>query len=418
MEYYVLNVTGILPPLVHFDNPYYTMFVPEALQGAQLLKYSWSARPSHSPAHIAVMNIVLSIAAFHCREMGPANSASFDAVGRSLRAKAIRLLQQALTAISCENPDSAIATAQAHESVESIMSAIYTLIVSDVVEGSMSEYVVHLDGIDGLLLQLEHQGRRSLKMNRLVTLCSFFSTVARSTLLSWAPIPWTDNTCAEPAQKDMLPDSPILELAFGITAKLRCLLYRTLRLSRSIIYYASRSMTAPLSLECAAKDALQALSEWSIETEPLALFRGKVAVYDARLRLAECHVLAWSHAIRIYYHTRITPCPRKEMAMHVATVASYLIELESVRTIAGNEATAATTKCWPGFIASCEALPGQPRQAWHLWWNIMLESRIGNISKLWHVVQEVWRLRDEEGFTEVPGWVPVLRRSGTSIVAV
>ncbi|MBE7181343.1 MAG: hypothetical protein INR71_09085, partial [Terriglobus roseus] len=160
--------------------------------------------------------------------------------------------------------------------------------------------------------------------------------------------------------------------------------------------------------------------------------------------LADCHQLAFAHGLRVYYHTRIQPCPRAQMQTHVRRVGHYLLRLEELRqqqqnypkqnypnTTSGRIGGASIM--WPGFIAACEADDvndhhdddgedangerGGTRHLWRTWWSRMLAYRIGNIACLWDVVQAAWRARDA-GATESPAWMPVLRRSGRRVLAV
>ena len=70
---------------------------------------------------------------------------------------------------------------------------------------------------------------------------------------------------------------------------------------------------------------------------------------------------------------------------------------------------------WPAFIASCEAIP-ELQDAWRFWWVEVQKYQIGSIEKLWIIVQEVWENR-ALGNTEMPGWVPVLRKKGGKVIS-
>lgn len=284
-----------------------------------------------------------------------------------------------------------------------------------VVEGSMSEYWIHLDGVHRLLEGLQAQGVRSVNMKRLIIISSFKFTLAKSTLLDLPPLPWYDTSGSSNSCPDDLAESSVLELTFGITQMLADIMRRMVLLSQHISYYASVSAPPPHSLATACSEILEVLENWSIDMEPLAELRTGTG-RDVTLKLARCHILAYAHSLRVYYHSRICPCTPSKMASHVERVAQDLVELETLKVRTGY--ASAATICWPGFIASCEAEAGHPRDMWYWWWKGMLRYRTGNIARLWEVVKMAWDLRDKEGLTEVPAWMPVLRRTGIRILAV
>lgn len=291
------------------------------------------------------------------------------------------------------------------------------MLTSKLVEGSMTEFGIHLEGIDWLLRELRARTERSTNISRLIAIASFVSVLARTTLLNLPPAPWSNDSRSSDLPVDDAAESSALELVFGITPKLVNLMQRIVELSRNISYYMSKSAALPPLLILASSEVSRALSQWSIDSEPLKALRSGTES-GITLRIAKSHILAFAHALRVYYHTRINPCTPSEMARYVALVAEDLVELEEIKDLAGYSSNTAATIRWPAFIASCEAEPGQPRDVWYWWWNRMLKYRIGNISRLWEVVQMAWDLRDNEGFTEVPAWMPVLRRNAIQILAL
>lgn len=279
----------------------------------------------------------------------------------------------------------------------------------------MSEYWIHLEGVDRLSRQVQREAPRSAGIDRLITISSFLSTLAETTSTDLPSLPWSDGGLNSGDQNSGIGYG--LVLTYGITPSLVNLMQRTVALSQNISYYVSRSIALPPSLILAGVSLLKAISTWSMDTEPLSdLLSGNQT--NLTLMLAEHHILAFAHGLRVYYHTRIFPCTPSEMTLHIERVASHLIEIEDIKAGAGFDSNFAATITWPGFIASCEAERGAQRDVWCRWWNAMVKYRIGNISQLWKVVQAAWALRDEQGLTEVPAWVPVLRRSGKRILAV
>ena len=282
----------------------------------------------------------------------------------------------------------------------------------------MSEYWIHLDGVDRVAKQLRHESHASPQIERLITISSFLSTVASTTAIDLPSVPWSGEAVdSSKSRYQNFGNGYGLEFAYGITPTLANLMRRIVVLSQNIEYYVmSRPANFPPSLYSACVAVSNALSRWSIASEPLSqLFSGLDT--DIALLLAKNHILAFAHGLRVYYHTRILPCTPSEMEVYISRVASHLIEIEDIKSKAGYDFNVAATITWPGFIASCEAERGHQRDIWYRWWEGMLKYRIGNISLLWKVVQEAWNLRDG-GLTEVPAWMPVLRRSGKRILAV
>ena len=285
----------------------------------------------------------------------------------------------------------------------------------------MSEYWIHLQGVQNLADQLRHEGRTSPLIDCLTANASFLSTIASTTSMDLPSIPWSeDNSKPDQPTYDRTRNPHGLEVAYGITPSLALLMRQIVDLSKNISFYVSKGMPLPPSLVSFCDNLSDEMSQWSIDSEPLSDVFSCDSVADASTQylLARNHVLAFAHSLRVYFHTRILPCTPSQMAQHVELVAHHLLAIESIKTQAGYDANLAATITWPGFIASCEARYGHERDNWYTWWQGMLKYRIGNILQLWNIVQQAWLLRDEEGSTEVPGWMPVLRRTGKRVLAI
>lgn len=288
-------------------------------------------------------------------------------------------------------------------------------------EGSMSEYWIHLDGLERLARQLRDDGKASPIIDRLIANSAFLSTVASTTSMDLPSIPWQDDNIDLGDLEDELSGVHHgLEVTYGITHSLARLMRQIVKRSQNISYYVSQDMALPETLVNACTNLSEAISHWSIESEPLS----QLFLLDSNphsntsLLLARNHLLAFAHGLRVYYHTRIFPCSEPEMSYYVDLVAQRLISIEEIKSEAQYDSNVAATITWPGFIASCEAKQGQEREVWSRWWNGMLRHRIGNIPHLWNIVQKAWALRDDEGSTEVPGWMPALRVTGKRVLAI
>ena len=338
----------------------------------------------------------------------------------------------------------------------------------------MCEYWVHLEAIAHISRHLRTAAHRSPELDRLLSISSFLSTLARSTSVDLAPLPLP----GELVDATTPPDSSGygrmtgLEYTYGICPSLLIIMERIVTLSQHIAYYATHqdSTSMPPTFIQACEALTTQLSNWIAEAEseiqpqpaahpdlPTAAFSSPSRGWNAdddgdrhspssptQRLLAHCHQLAFAHGLRVYYHTRIQPCPRAQMQTHVRRVGRYLLRIEELRqqqnqpqNTGGPIGGGGASIMWPGFIAACEADDdddddedyncerkskregerGGNRDLWRTWWSRMLAYRIGNIACLWEVVRAAWRARDA-GATESPAWMPVLRRSGRRVLAV
>ncbi|KIW10432.1 hypothetical protein PV08_11396 [Exophiala spinifera] len=458
MDNYVNVCAKVLPPLPHPENLYSTIYVPQAMAGASsLLPPSVDHGPTKVPAsNEAIFYAVLATSAFHLRRDKAENGLELDVLARGFRAKAFESLQKALREPSPSQYGEGAGGGAPRGDVssfssvhlEAILSAMLTLTTMDVMEGSMSEYWIHLGGMGPLareLLQREEH-HATPKIARLITMSTFLSTLASTTSLDLAELPWSaaeqhyyydndgdgdgdgDDTTEKRPYDVSCRDYYGLEFAYGITPRLANLMHHVVTLGQHISYYVSRSDAFPPTLISACRRLSDDISSWSIESEAIddvILPPGSSPARSAgtsslsfTAQLAKHHIFAFARGLRVYYHTRILPCRPSDMRLHIDRVAEHLVEIEELKLRAGYDHNLCATITWPGFIAACEAERGPSRDVWYRWWTGMLQYGIGNIAELWQVVQEAWELKDVHGVNEVPAWVPVLRKRGQRILAV
>jgi arginine metabolism regulation protein II len=409
MDNYINNVAPLLQPMPHPQNIYSSLYVPNALLGSAKLR---AGLARGSSGQVAIFFSLLATSAFNVR--GTNTASSFDEVGRSLRLKAFDWLQMALEELpELDRGKSDVSRSAISQMYESAISAILTLITADVVEGSMSEYRVHLDGVNRICHQLRDRDQ-SIKLDRrLATISSFLTVLSDTTSIDLLPIPWSTRSPFPDPRSNIFQDGCGLDITYGITATLANYLHQITVLSQHISYFISQGLSIHPTLLSTCYDFSKVLSSWSIDSENLSAL--PAANYN--VFVVKTHILAFAQSLRIYFHTRVLPCTEAEMAIYVQRVADYLTEIEAVRAQQeGTKPDLTASIMWPGFIASCEAEP-DARDIWYQWWQGMLKYQIGNISKLWIVVKRAWALRDE-GLKEVPAWMPALRYTGTKILAV
>lgn len=427
MDNYVHRVANLLQPIPHPQNTYTSIYVPKAMLGfARLLGGPSEASSNNQATNEAIFYSLMAASAFHLR--GTDGHGRLDGLARDFRAKAFTHLQKAVEELP--GPDSLVRGSSQSTVLryEATMSAMLTLVTTDVIDGDMSEYWVHLEGVNRIRQHLQNlNGGQPLSSHahRLFTISSFLNILSDSTTVKLPSLPWSDTTDFPDLNNDMFSDGGYgLEFTYGITSTLANLLHQTTILSQHISYFPSRALPIPLSLLTKARDHSTILSSWSIDDEDLSTLtsipESRPWSHPTLLGLAKLHMLAFATSLRIYFHTRVLPCTSShEMSHLVQRVAEYLTCIEDIKAvhIADINAKMTASITWPGFIASCEAEPGHAREVWFLWWETMLQYRIGNIAHLWMVVKEAWALRDA-GSREVPAWMAVLRRTGKRVLAV
>jgi arginine metabolism regulation protein II len=304
--------------------------------------------------------------------------------------------------------------------------------MGQLMEGSMTDFWIHLDGCERLrAVMLRGESIPSPRTEQLFTICSFMSTLSRSTDPFLPPKPWKDGPAA--SIEYLLEASPFrvddhsLEFTYGITATLARYMNLTILLPRHTDYYATRKLPVPSSLQQVVSDLQKALETWTITTEPLA----SVPKADHEtLSLVTCHILAFHASLVIYFHTRTrwlatpsytsTSSPQSQppdLHHYNRICVTNLLATEALKSSCGSRIgwNAMAPIVWPGFIAACEA-DVHERPLWRTWWVSVQRYCIGSIASLWEVVQEVWR-EEEEGRADGPRWMGVLRRSGRRVMS-
>lgn len=406
MENYVRNVATLLQPIPHSQNTYSSLYVPNALLGSATLRGGPTRGGS---GRVAIFFSLLATSAFNLRATNMAST--FDEVARTLRLKAFNWLHMALEELpELDHGKMDLCGPAVSQMYESAISAILTLITADIMEGSMNEYQVHLSGVNRICKQMRNQ---SIELDRrLVTISSFLTVLSDTTSVDLLPIPWSTRNAFPNSASNMFTDGCNLEVTYGITATLANYLHQVTILSQNVSHFISQNLPIHPTLLSACHEFSKTISSWSIDCENLA----SLPAANCNVFLGKIHILAFAQSLQIYFHTRVLPCADPAMALYVQRVAEYLMEIEAVRAKQGINFNVTASIMWPGFIASCEAGPDS-RDIWHEWWEGMRKYQIGNISKLWMVVKQAWAMRDE-GLKEVPAWMPVLRCTGTKILAV
>jgi arginine metabolism regulation protein II len=295
-------------------------------------------------------------------------------------------------------------------------------------EGSMTDFWIHLDGCEKLRsAMLTGESVPLPRTEQLLTICSFMSTLSRSTDPFLPSKPWKYGPAA--SIKYLLERSPFrvddhsLEFTYGITATLARYMDLIILLSRHLDYYVTRNLPVPSSLQRVVSDLQKALETWTITTEPLA---SVPKANHETLSLVTCHIIAFHASLVTYFHTRTrwytsTSSPQSQsmdLSYYNRICVTNLLAAEALKTSCGSRIgwNAMAPIVWPGFIAACEAEVHE-RPLWRTWWLGVQRYCIGSIASLWEVVQEVWESKDNGDRGHGPRWMTVLRRSGRRVMS-
>ncbi|KAK9350266.1 fungal-specific transcription factor domain-containing protein [Lipomyces doorenjongii] len=349
MDNYIHNVANVLQPILHPENPYSSIYVPAAMRGSMDLLFGVGSVAAAPPSYVAIFYSLLAASVFHLRGRADPGR-QLDQLGMKFRTKAFQYVRKAFQ----ESP--ARVQPQEHPNPDAAMAAIPTLITTDVMEGRMVEYWIHLNGCD----QLQRQRNYGESRRQLNTIYSFLVTLSNTTLYDLLELPWSEDEFLSDLQMLFVPsttaDDSSLEYTYGITSTLASMMRLTTKLSQHISFYASCDLPLPHTLETACRILGKHISEWSVSSEPLSTIDSSDPV---RLSVAKLHILAFGHALNVYYHTRIRPCEPHTMAFYVNAVAEDLQSIEVIKKSQGYRRPLSASVMWPGFIAACEAMPSQ-----------------------------------------------------------
>lgn len=279
--------------------------------------------------------------------------------------------------------------------------------------GEMNELWTHLTASLRIGDVLRPYAERRPRSQSMIDVCTFIHIISESTNWDLTPTPWD---CGSPASAEAncpFYNSSVLESTYGVTAALAALLSRITKVAQAMQFYGCHAGDPPQEFLSICNDlstAIEALPAMEPTTE-----MPRVSDEHTNILLNE-HTEAFALGMKVYYHSRVLPCTQDLMGELVQNVLQRLNTIEQRKQQSDSQYAKTATIVWPGFMAACEALPGQ-RDGWTWWWKSMQSYGIGNIERLWEVVQEVWDQRDK-GSTISPGWLPVLREKQKFILAI
>ncbi|KAI0159695.1 fungal-specific transcription factor domain-containing protein [Xylariaceae sp. FL1272] len=409
MDHYRHSVASILQPVRHCHNAYRSFYATRAMETSEVGSRDNSVELKVSSiSQRALLYSLLASAGFHLRSLH--RSQNLDDLARHFRTRAYSYLKEALGSLSSVNRQEFPYVQRPLVMWEGVLSVTLTLVTADILDGSMSEFWIHLDAAKDLVEHLRRRDLLSPPAQHLVNISSFLRILSDSTHPHCELEPWPPSRGDE---NIFLADGHTLEFTYGVTVTLADFIRRVCLFARHVAWYNFTNHPQPEEFRLACDGLLQAICDWQISDEPLHSFSDSD---DVTVLLVSKHLQAFATSIRIFYHTRVSACDNVTMQALVQVVALHLTEIEEIKEQTGYNDIQSASIAWPGFIASCQTDRAH-RAIWTKWWSSMLTYNIGNINNLWSVVQDTWAIQDE-GAVGQPPWAAVLRRDHKRILAI
>ncbi|KAF5844419.1 hypothetical protein GGP41_001383 [Bipolaris sorokiniana] len=404
MFHYMNHVAELLQPVLHSRNPWRTTYFPFALSGCpELVLYQQNATVS-SQISTSLFHSLLSAAAFHLRNATD-SSPKFHQLGLQHRIKALRALNSA----TVRPGDPQLYTLH--------LTAILSLVTIDTMTGEDSDFPIHLQACrrlcqSGLPLSMN----RGDSSNQVTSICRFLTLLAQTTCLEISPRLWPpDGHLPASTPPYFHPDERSIEYIYGITPELANLLHKTCRVAEHLAFYRQQAGTlTPASLRAMYKALGDAIMAWVIDTEPFHLIQWQERTM---LEIARCQVRAFHSALLIYYRRTVLDGDGVIVDLDVEAEASAVWEnltaAEDLKDAYMGGVKRTAPMSWPAFIATCET---RNREPWVRWWTRVEGYGLGNFSRQWRAIQEVWHVKDVN--VNVDSWRDALRRIGRLVLPV
>lgn len=239
------------------------------------------------------------------------------------------------------------------------------------------------------------------------SICHFLSLLTRTTAYNTEPsISGTDDDFLESIHFDV--DDRGIEYMYGITPTLGNLLKRTCQAAERLSIYQNEGIPIFLLKECTEIEYEIAI--WNIESEKIYAMG---STEHTMREIVCCQARAFHSAMAIFYYRTIGTGSTVNMENHVQIIWENLKLAEDLKEeyLHGDKRSAPMS--WPAFIAACEA---SDREPWVKWWERVQIYGLGNFTRQWRTIQEVWSLMDD--YDEVGSWREALRRSGRLVLPI
>lgn len=416
MGHYMNFVADTLQPILHAQSPYRGLYVPTALDVATISNSTPNSASTFS--QLALYHALLASAAFHLFNCNEAQR-QYRLQGAQHRYYANHFLQ---TAINSQSPNVnyqtmlmavlSLITVCVRDEHSTMIISRSMLTSRQVISGEDSgDLLAHLNGAT----QLRSMRRRwkvvSRTTRQLNDIGAFLALLLRTTSFTAPASAWDPerNHIGSDDSHSFVQPGSCLAYVYGITPRIVSEIQETCRLAEHIECYKSGSVERPVL--CGLSAACEALGErllsWTFESEQTA----DTPESDPLMtKIFYHHASAWHAAALIYYYRRIQQYDLDGLVEEIQTVIDHMQAVEDLKAASHSESIARMAPItWPMFVASCDA-SGSTAALCRAWWERIQCYGIANISRQWHVVQEVWTRKeqiDSCGFGP-PDWLHVV----------
>ncbi|KAJ5120039.1 hypothetical protein N7448_010708 [Penicillium atrosanguineum] len=390
MYHYTTHVAELLQPVLHPKNPWRTTYFQFALEGCTEPPFGQTAI-STSKVSTAIFHSVLSSAAFHLRN-ATAGSTRYHRLGLQHRAQALKALKSAL-AHPCDS----------HTYI-GYLTAMLSLVTIDTMTGEDADFPIHLNGCHDL--RRRSHDRISGDQNRQVgNICHFLTLLARTTSYQLRNAKHQSGFLFDNSYFHI--DDKALEHMYGITPALGNMLQRACDLSEYLSTYNGED--APVAFFQSSEALKVDLLAWRLDSKQFSLLGSGIIMAE----IARCQARAFHSAVLIFFYRNVEMNRSLELNHEVNSILKSLTVAENLKDEYMKGEKRSAPMSWPAFIGACDATDRKP---WEEWWTRVQDYRIGNYKKQWEVIQEIWRIMDED--VSVTGWKEALHLSGKLVLPI
>ncbi|KAL7770015.1 hypothetical protein ACKLNR_001399 [Fusarium oxysporum f. sp. zingiberi] len=377
IKHYYTHVAAVLLPLNHFDNPFRSLYLPTAMEG--LFRHNANTTTSRETACTALYQSLLASASYHRWQCNKQDIA-YHELGTKYRTSSIQLLQVALT----QAPPTA--------NYQALMLAVLSLVTIGVLSGECDDFRMHIQAATQLRSLRSQWRLLSRSSRRLNELGAFLALLSETTSSEPSLSSWGDKDDRAISECFILHSSDCYTFTYGITPTITLAINEICRLSKSLTRFQLESERLPEEFLEACEDLGSILEAWRLEDEDItAIFTGDGISSSVFSHYAK----GWHGAALIYYYTRIQGIKRADLTRVVDDVGEHVNNAEDLKSAMDDtgQVISMAPITWPAFIASCNAIRGR-RGVWEQWWERVLMYKLGNMSKQWDLVQQIWVILD------------------------
>ena len=201
------------------------------------------------------------------------------------------------------------------------------------------------------------------------------------------------------------------------------MLHRTCNLANQLAYYEEKGLPKPNSVVMACQDLGTDISVWPSNGGQIhTLQKGTQGVMS---EITSCQTRAFHGALCLFYGRFVFQ--RVFMSGHETFMDVETTVLDTYQEMAaaedfkdahyGLEGKRTAPMSWPAFVASCEARTVGARNLWTDWWSRRVAGYcVGNFSRQWSIVQEVWEIIDSN--PKITNWREALRVLGKPVLPI